>query len=69
MTQDETRLSKSAVPMVNPAEAGVVDPWDDTFADPVTETLKQTFPASDPPSWWAGRSSPSEGTQPALSRR
>ncbi|WP_375565816.1 hypothetical protein [Oceaniradius stylonematis] len=23
--------------------------------DPVAETLKQTFPASDPPSWWAGQ--------------
>jgi len=22
--------------------------------DPVTETLEQTFPASDPPPWWAG---------------
>lgn len=68
MAKDETRPSKSAVPMVNPAEAGVVDPKADTFADPVTETLKQTFPASDPPSWWAGRSSPSEGTQPAPRR-
>lgn len=69
MTRDESRLTKSIVPTADPTEAGAVGPEADAFADPVTETLKQTFPASDPPSWWAGPPLTSEVAQPAQSRR
>lgn len=69
MTGNETSLPTSVTPMMKPDEAGIIDPWDDTVADPVPETLKQTFPASDPPSWWAGRFPSDENTQRELRRR
>jgi len=69
MTQRETKLTKSAFPMADSAEAAKRSEESCPVDDPVTETLKQTFPASGPPSWWAWRLPPAGGTQPARSRR
>ena len=39
----------SGVGLVTPA------PQQDDEADLITEALIESFPASDPPAWWAGR--------------
>lgn len=69
MMRDETQLSKSPSPTVKPAEADLLDAESGTVGDLVTETLEQSFRSSDPPSWWAARSPPTEATHPALNRR
>jgi len=71
MTQFKAELAKSGALTENSAEADRISERSESVSadELVTETLKQTFPASDPPSWWAGRSSKLDKTQSALSRR
>ena len=45
----ELRRLDSGVGLVTPA------PQQDDEADLITEALIESFPASDPPAWWAGR--------------